>query len=98
MPEIQFVPLVDVAPEHQHLVTPDLLVANQNCKTCYGRGYSNWTRTRYCSCLLVNCTAFADRMTRAREAWLKEHPEDLMTIGITGPQDQPKLEADNGNA
>ena len=96
--EISLVRLVDVAPEHRALLTPDLFLAKESCRHCHGRGYTGFaeiaesqdggeTRKRvkgsqWCKCIMVNCTALADRMTRAREAWLVDHPEDLMSIGI----------------
>ena len=95
-PEINLVKLDEVKPEYRHLCTPDLFLAKEGCRHCYGRGWTGLRKAElkkngivtksmiheWCRCVMVNMNALADRMTRAREAWLKEHPNDLMKVEL----------------
>lgn len=44
---------------------------------------------QWCECVMVNMNVLADRMTRAREAWLLEHPEDQLRVGLTPSPPKP---------
>ncbi len=91
------VKLSAVASEHRHLCTPDLFLAKENCRHCYGRGYTGFATIasshnghtvkrvepkQWCSCVAVDIDRLAERMTAARNAWLNEHPEDVLGIEV----------------
>jgi hypothetical protein len=110
--ELHLVRLADVLPQFRQFCTPDLYLAKETCRHCWGRGYTGFAKIieaddeqgikkhvegqQWCKCIMVNMNALADRMTALRAEHLKLHPEDLMTAGIMPPP-QPTTDSDQAN-